>query len=99
MSKSSDPSHDLLFGLLAMQTGLIDEGALFAAFAAWSRDKSACVADHLVALGHLDAPRRAAAEGIAGLHVQALGGDSRKSLGVLSVTTLDTRKARAGRRP
>ena len=85
MSKSSDPSHDLLFGLLAMQTGLIDEGALFAAFAAWTRNRTACLADHLVALGHLDAPRRAAAEGIASLHVQAVGGDSGKSLGILSV--------------
>ncbi len=97
MSNTSDPSHDLLLGLLAMQTGLIDEGALFAAFGAWTRDKTACLADHLVALGHLDAPRRAVAEGIAGLHVQALGGDPEKSLGVLSVgRTICERLAEAG---
>ena len=96
MSKPTDPSSDLLFGLLAMQTGLIDEGALFAAFAAWTRDKAACLADHLVELGHLDAPR-AAAEGIADLHVQALGGDPRKSLGVLSVgRSICERLAQAG---
>jgi eukaryotic-like serine/threonine-protein kinase len=85
MPKTSDRSYDLLFGLLALQTGLIDQGALFAAFAAWTRDKGACLADHLVELGHLDAPRRAAVEAIAGVHVQALGGDAEKSLGVLAV--------------
>ena len=60
-------------------------GALFAAFAAWTRDKGHALADHLVDLGHLDAVRRAAVEAIAGLHVQALGGDPGKSLAVLAV--------------
>jgi eukaryotic-like serine/threonine-protein kinase len=85
MSEPTDPSRDLLFGLLALQTGMIDQGALFTAFAAWTRDKSRTLADHLVALGHLDAPRRAAVEAIAGVHVQALGGDIEKSLAVLAV--------------
>ena len=85
MSKPSDPSRDLLFGLLALQTGMIDQGGLFAAFAAWTRDKGRPLADHLMALGHLDAPRRAAVEAIAGVHVQALGGDVEKSLAVLAV--------------
>ncbi len=80
-----DTERNLLFGLLALQVGLIDQGALFAAFAAWTRDKSRPLADHLIDLGHLDAPRRAAVEAIAGLHVQALGGDPRKSLAVLAV--------------
>src|SRR5271167_4059336 len=85
MPKSSDPSRDLLFGLLALQTGMIDQGALFAAFAAWTRDKGRSLADHLVALGHLDVARRAAVEAIAGVQVQALGGDIEKSLAVLAV--------------
>ena len=85
MSQPTDPSRDLLFGLLALQNGLIDQGALFAAFAAWTRDKGRSLADHLVELGHLDAPRRAAVEAIAGLHVQTLGGDLEKSLAVLAV--------------
>ncbi len=80
MPQSTDPSRDLLFGLLALQNGLIDQGALFAAFAAWTRDKARSLADHLVELGHLDAPRRAAVEAIAGVHIQALGGDVEKSL-------------------
>ena len=39
MSQSSDASRDLLFGLLGLQTGLIDQEALFAAFAAWTARK------------------------------------------------------------
>jgi serine/threonine protein kinase/tetratricopeptide (TPR) repeat protein len=85
LSQPTDPSRDLLVGLLALQTGLIDQGALFAAFAAWTREKGRSLADHLVALGHLDAARRAAVEAIAHVHVQALGGDVEKSLGVVAV--------------
>ncbi len=85
MSKPSDPSRDLLFGLLALQNGLIDQGGLFTAFAAWTRDKGRPLADHLIDLGHLDAARRAVVDAIASLHIQALGGDSGKSLAVLSV--------------
>ncbi len=80
-----DSDRNLLFGLLALQNGLIDQGALFAAFAAWTRDKGRPLADHLVDLGYLDAPRRAVVEAIAGLHVQALGGDPGNSLAVLAV--------------
>jgi eukaryotic-like serine/threonine-protein kinase len=85
MSKPSDPSRDLLFGLLALQNGLIDQGGLFTAFAASTRDKGRPLADHLINLGHLDATRRAVVDAIAGLHIQAMGGDSGKSLAVLSV--------------
>jgi eukaryotic-like serine/threonine-protein kinase len=80
-----DSDRNLLFGLLALQNGLIDQGALFEAFAAWARDKARPLADHLCDLGHLDAPRRAAVEAIAGLHVQTLGGDPAQSLAVLDV--------------
>ena len=47
--------RDLLFGLLALQNGLIDQGQLVAAFQAWTRDKARPLADHLVARGDLDA--------------------------------------------
>ena len=85
MTQPTDLSRDLLFGLLALQNGLINQGALFSAFAAWTQDKSRSLADHLVKLGHLDAPRRAAVEAIANVHVRALGGEIEKSLAVLSV--------------
>ena len=71
--------RDLLLGLLALQTGLIDHTALMAAFHAWTRDKARSLADHLVALGHVDAARRAAVEALAALHVEANGGRGRSS--------------------
>ena len=45
----------LLFGLLALQNGLIDQDALVAAFQAWTRDKVRSLADPLVARGEPDA--------------------------------------------
>ena len=45
----------LLFGLLALQNGLIDQGALVAAFQAWTRDKTRSLADHLESRGELTA--------------------------------------------
>src|SRR5262245_31556606 len=50
--------RDLLFGLLALQTGLIQQAQLVAAFHAWTCDKSRSLADHLTALGHLNAAQR-----------------------------------------
>ncbi len=85
MPHPADPSRDLLFGLLALQNGLIDQGALITAFAAWTRDRARSLADHLVRLGHLDAPRRVAVQAIADVHLQVLGGDIEKSLAVLAV--------------
>ena len=91
MSKPSDPSRDLLFGLLALQTGMIDQGGLFAAFAAWTRDKARPLADHLGDHGGLDAADRAAVEAMVAVHVKKHGGDVEKSLA--SVPT--NRSARA----
>jgi hypothetical protein len=36
MPRPLDPSCDLLFGLLALQTGLINQAQLVAAFHAWT---------------------------------------------------------------
>jgi serine/threonine-protein kinase len=63
----------LLFGLLALQNGLIDQGALVAAFQAWTRDKARSLADQLVARGDLDAAARAGLEAIVALHVKKHG--------------------------
>ncbi len=58
MTRASDASIDLLFGLLALQNGLIDQAQLVAAFQAWTLDKARPLAEHLVAMGHLDADDR-----------------------------------------
>ncbi len=72
--------HDLLFGLLALQNGLIDQGQLVAAFQAWTRDKMHPLADRLTARGDLDAEQCAAIEAIVALHLKKHGGDSGRSL-------------------
>ena len=46
----------LLFGLLALQNGIINQGQLVAAFQAWTLDKSRSLADHLQARGDLSGP-------------------------------------------
>ena len=48
----------LLFGLLALQNGIIDQGQLVAAFQAWTLDKSRSLADHLEARGDLTGAKR-----------------------------------------
>jgi hypothetical protein len=70
----------LVFGLLALQTGLIDHTALMAAFHAWTRDKHRPLADHPVALGYLDAAHRPLLEGLAAAHLARHDGDVEKSL-------------------
>jgi eukaryotic-like serine/threonine-protein kinase len=69
----------LLFGLFALQNGLIDQGALVAAFQAWARDKTRSLADQLVAGGDLDADACAGLEAIVALHVKKHG-DVERSL-------------------
>jgi serine/threonine-protein kinase len=90
-----DPDRNLLFGLLALQNGLIDQGQLVAAFQAWTRDKARPLADHLVARGDLDADQRAAVEAMVGLHLKKHGGDPEKSLAALNVGR-STREGLAG---
>jgi eukaryotic-like serine/threonine-protein kinase len=74
---------DLLFGLLALQVGLIDQAALVAAFHAWTQDKARPLADHLVALGHLDAAHRPLLEGLAAAHLARNGGNLEQSLAAI----------------
>jgi hypothetical protein len=77
-----DPSRDLLFGLLALQIGLINQAQLVAAFQAWTLDKARSLADQLITLGHLNAVQRAAVEAIAALHI-AKHGDVERSLAAI----------------
>jgi serine/threonine-protein kinase len=77
-----DPSRDLLFGLLALQNGLINQIQLVTAFQAWTLDKACALADHLILLGHLNAAQRAVIEAMADLHV-AKHGDVERSLAAI----------------
>src|SRR5262249_3555400 len=74
---------DLLFGLLALQVGLIDQGQLVAAFQAWTRDRARPLAEYLVARGDLDDDQRAGVEALVGLHLKKHGGDAARSLAAI----------------
>src|SRR4051812_1377020 len=77
---ANDVDHHLLFGLLALHVGLIDQAQLVAAFHAWTRDKDRPLADPLGALAHLDADQRALVEALTAQHRKKHGGDVQKSL-------------------
>ena len=69
----------LLFGLLALQNGLINQGQLVAAFQAWTLDKSRSLADHLEARGDLTGAKRALLEALAAVHVKSTAATWRKA--------------------
>ena len=75
--------RDLLFGLLALQNGLIDQDQLVAAFRGWTRDRSRPLADYLTARGDLDPDQRAGVEAMVGLHLKKHGGDAARSLAAI----------------
>jgi serine/threonine-protein kinase len=79
---AADTDRDLLFGMLALQNGLIDQGQLVAAFQAWTRDKAKSLADQFVARRDLDAEQRAGVEAMVALHVKKHG-NLEKSLAVI----------------
>ena len=76
---------DLLLGLLALQTGLIDQSRLVAAFHAWTLDKARSLAEHLVGSGDLNAVQRNLLEGLAEQHLKQHGGDVEQSLAAIPV--------------
>ncbi len=75
--------RNLLFGLLALQNGLIDQDQLVASFRAWSRDKAREIADYFVDRGDLDADQRGVIEAMVGLHLKKHGGSTEKSLAAI----------------
>jgi serine/threonine-protein kinase len=83
MNPGNDTSRQLLFGLLALQTGLIDQAALVAAFHAWTQDKARSLGDHLIALGHIEPGHRPLLEGLAAAHLARHRGDVEESLAAI----------------
>ena len=76
--------RNLLFGLLALQNGLINQVELVAAFQAWTLDKARLLADHLVASGGLDADDRSAVDALVARHLKKHGGDVERSLAAIA---------------
>ena len=72
--------RQLLFGLLALQNGIVNQGQLVAAFQAWTLDRSRSLADHLVDRGDIDDEDRTAIDALVTRHLKRHGGDVEKSL-------------------
>ena len=64
----------LLFGLLALQNGMIDQAQLVAAFQAWTLEKSGNLADCFEAHGDLEPDDRAVIEALVARHLKRHGG-------------------------
>ena len=84
MARRADAPHDLLFGLLALQNGMVNREQLVAAFGAWTVAGDWPMADLLVRQGALSDPRRAVLEALAAEHLAMHGGAPEKSLASLS---------------
>jgi eukaryotic-like serine/threonine-protein kinase len=80
----SATDFNLLFGLLALQNGLIDQGGLVAAFQAWTRDKGRSLAEHLIERGDLDGDDAKAVEALVDRHLRRHGGEPEQSLASVS---------------
>ena len=74
----------MLCGLLALQTGLIDQTALVAAFHAWTLAKGRPMAEILVEHGALDAQTRQLIDALTARHLELHGGDCDQSLAAVS---------------
>jgi WD40 repeat protein/tRNA A-37 threonylcarbamoyl transferase component Bud32 len=70
---AANADHNLLFGLLALQRGFIDQDALVAAMKAWMSGRGKPLCQHLQDRGVLDASRRAALEALVEQHVRQHG--------------------------
>jgi tetratricopeptide (TPR) repeat protein/tRNA A-37 threonylcarbamoyl transferase component Bud32 len=92
MARRDDTPRDLLFGLLALHNGLIDQEQLIGAFSAWSRAKGKTLAEILVERGAIDEESRALLAGMAEKQLKLHGGDPEKSLAAVAAgpSTRDT---------
>jgi serine/threonine-protein kinase len=80
-----DASRDLLFGLLALQTGLINQVQLFAAFHAWTQARDHPMAEILAEQGAISATCLPLVEGLVMEQLRRHGNDPERSLAAIGV--------------
>jgi hypothetical protein len=85
MPRRDDAPRDLLFGLLALQNGLVTRDQLVAAVGAWTGAPGRALADLLVEQGALDPAGRDLLRALADRHLKAHGGDPERSLAALDL--------------
>jgi tetratricopeptide (TPR) repeat protein len=86
MPRPIDPSRDLLFGLLALQTGLINQAQLVAGFHCWTQAADRRMAEILAEQGGLDTHCLALVEGLVNEHLRRHGDDVERSLAGVGVS-------------
>jgi serine/threonine-protein kinase len=82
----ADAHRDLLFGLLALQHGVISRDQLVAAFAVSTAARGRPMADVLADQGALAAPQRAPLEALVAAHCDLHGDDPAASLAAVAVS-------------
>jgi serine/threonine protein kinase/tetratricopeptide (TPR) repeat protein len=85
MPRTLDASRDLLFGLLALQTGLINQTQLVAAFHAWTQARDRPMAEILAEQGAMEAPCLSLVEGLVIEHLRRHGSDPERSLAAIGI--------------
>jgi tetratricopeptide (TPR) repeat protein/tRNA A-37 threonylcarbamoyl transferase component Bud32 len=86
MPRRDDAPRDLLFGLLALQNGLVSRDQLVAAVGAWTGAPGRALAALLVEQGALDPAGRDLLRALADRHLHAHGGDPERSLAALDLS-------------
>ena len=76
---TADPDRNLLFGILALQNGLIDQPDFIAAFQCWTKDRWRPMAQVLVERGALTEDDRTMLEGLVQRHVAKQGENDDRS--------------------
>jgi eukaryotic-like serine/threonine-protein kinase len=92
MPTHADVPGDLLYGLLSLQAGLIDQTSLVAAFHAWTHDSGGrSMSDILIEHGALTADEPGLVAALVAAHLRRHGGDREGSLAHLAVdpSTID----------
>ena len=82
-----DVETNLLFGIMTLQVGLIEQADLLDAFQRWSRDRSRPLAEFLVERGALTATDRATLDDLVRRHVEKYGGNAEQSLGAVAASS------------
>jgi serine/threonine-protein kinase len=85
MPPTRDPARDLLFGLLALQTGLINQAQLVAAFHAWTQARDHPMAEILAGQGAVSATCLTLVKGLVIEHLRRHANDPERSLAAIGV--------------
>src|SRR5262249_62266920 len=85
MPPPNSAPRDLLFGLLALQNGMVTRDQLVMAFTVWTATPGKALADLLAEQGALRPEHRPLLDALADAHVKLHGGDPEKSLAALGV--------------